>query len=405
MLALQAHLDLDEALLRLWDIGIDYIDTGVDSIRNRDLPKIRKTLGIPNARRLRSLKYWCGVFALSENELRELLPEFNIKMSEDASRLPKGAIRILRRETQRQLSQFNLENGPEVRDNQVGYTAPEKSKKSTIVHKSLIWENIGRIHSIPLRLLTEMEVAKIHEALVDDFKNSDDPIAPPGLRSEALLGSAVGRLKTTNGPVLKYPTVEMAAAALLHAIVLDHPFHNGNKRTAIVGMLVFLYENKYHLMCTQDELFKLVLLTAQRRLVRDCPTYEKADAEVMHIARWIYDRSRLIESGDRPIQWLHLKRLLGHYNCEWERATGNKLNIRRMKARRRWHIPEEYQTQVSCRNDGEDAEPDTVAMIRKALKLDAENGVDSRDFYNSAPHFSDAFILKYRELLRKLARL
>lgn len=165
MLAQQAHLDLDEALLRIWDIGIDYIDTGVDSIRNRDLPRIRRALGIPNARQLRSLKYWCKVFALSENELRVLLPEFNIKMSEEASRLPKNAIRKLRRESQRQLPQLTLEIASEAIDNQVGYTVPQKSQKQTIVHKSLIWGNIGRIHATSVRLLTEMEVKKIHEAL------------------------------------------------------------------------------------------------------------------------------------------------------------------------------------------------------------------------------------------------
>jgi prophage maintenance system killer protein len=28
----------------------------------------------------------------------------------------------------------------------------------------------------------------------------------------------------------------MAAAALMHAIVHDHPFHNANKRTALVAL-------------------------------------------------------------------------------------------------------------------------------------------------------------------------
>lgn len=35
----------------------------------------------------------------------------------------------------------------------------------------------------------------------------------------------------------------MAAAALLHSVVLNHPFFNGHMRTALVAMLVYLDEN------------------------------------------------------------------------------------------------------------------------------------------------------------------
>ena len=61
--------------------------------------------------------------------------------------------------------------------------------------------------------MTEDEVMRIHFELVKDFADGPDPIEPSGVRTESLLASAVFRPQTSLGDVLKYPTVEMAAAA------------------------------------------------------------------------------------------------------------------------------------------------------------------------------------------------
>lgn len=54
-------------------------------------------------------------------------------------------------------------------------------------------------------MLSAEDVLKIHEVLVRDFASSSDPISPPGVRSMALLESAVGRQWTSLGAVLKHP--------------------------------------------------------------------------------------------------------------------------------------------------------------------------------------------------------
>ena len=97
----------------------------------------------------------------------------------------------------------------------------------------------------PIDYLTAGDIAKIHWVLVDDFSQSKDPIDPPGVRSQGLLESAAHRPRTALGTTDKYPTVAMAGAALLHSIVLNHAFHNGNKRTALVSTLVFTDRNGY----------------------------------------------------------------------------------------------------------------------------------------------------------------
>jgi death on curing protein len=64
-----------------------------------------------------------------------------------------------------------------------------------------------------------------------------------GLRDAALLESAVAAPQATlsGEPLIKDP-VEVAAAYLFH-LCRNHPFLDGNKRTALATCLVFLSEN------------------------------------------------------------------------------------------------------------------------------------------------------------------
>jgi death-on-curing protein len=65
-----------------------------------------------------------------------------------------------------------------------------------------------------------------------------------GLRDEALLASAVAAPQATmmGEPIFTKP-VEIAAAYLFY-LCRNHPFVDGNKRTALATCLVFLSENE-----------------------------------------------------------------------------------------------------------------------------------------------------------------
>lgn len=56
-----------------------------------------------------------------------------------------------------------------------------------------------------------------------------------------------------------YPTLAEKAAALLFFICQNHPFHDGNKRTAYQAMEVFLAMQGFELTLTEDEAVQLVL--------------------------------------------------------------------------------------------------------------------------------------------------
>ena len=63
------------------------------------------------------------------------------------------------------------------------------------------------------------------------------------IRDLTLLQSAVGRPRASFGGEEFYKTVWLKAAALMHSLILNHPFVDGNKRTAFAAIIYFLKIN------------------------------------------------------------------------------------------------------------------------------------------------------------------
>ena len=397
-------MDLDEVLVRLWDVGLEYAENPNRTIHKRDLARAQRALNIATRKELMSPSYWCHHLDLTEETLMETLAKLEISVRPGAKRLPKGAISKLKNEAlsrgKSSVRVLNEHENPNSKTNNGSNLQP------------VIWEPIGRPRE--LNMINESEVLAVHEALVQDFQLQNDPIDPSGVRNWNQFSSAIHRPQTSFGNKKKYPTAEMAAAGLLHSIVLDHPFHNGNKRTAMVAMLVFLDENGLMLTCAEGELFKEVLLSAQHRLP-NCIYNEgeavtnRADREVLELARWIHSNSREIEQGNRTIQWRRLKKILNQYDCNIEHAGRNRLNITRtisVKGFLGRTRSVTLKSQVYCGGDGRDAEPNTISKLRKDLHLDEENGnIDTAMFYGAAPSSPDDFINRYRKTLKRLSHL
>lgn len=90
----------------------------------------------------------------------------------------------------------------------------------------------------PLAHPTVEAVKAIHAEVLAAHGGSD------GLRDEALLESAVAAPQATMlGKPLFTDPVEIAAAYLFY-LCRNHPFVDGNKRTALATCLVFLSENE-----------------------------------------------------------------------------------------------------------------------------------------------------------------
>lgn len=71
----------------------------------------------------------------------------------------------------------------------------------------------------------------------------DEPIDPRDHAQITLLDSAVNRPFQTFDGVYLHKTLSQQAAALFHSLVCNHCFNNGNKRTAVMALDIFMTAN------------------------------------------------------------------------------------------------------------------------------------------------------------------
>lgn len=379
-------LDLDEALLTLWDQGFDEVDDPDERIPPQMLKGVLQNLDIENIREQTKVAYWENRLGMSREAFARELETLGVVLRPRVSRLPKGALKKLRKKH---------------------IDVPIRVKPpaaAPVIPPPFEWHQVGR--QSPSSYLNEEDIVAIHRALVDDFASTADPIAPPGVKEPGLIGSAVNRPRTSFGDELKYPTIEMAAAALMHSIVHNHCFFNGNKRTALVAMLTFLDDNSLIVTCDEGELFRFTLKLAGHNLVPN--HYDNlADREVLEAARWIRSHSRAVQKGERPIPWHRLKRILRNYDCEFNTPNrGNRLNITRtVEIQKRWRRqPRTLHIQVQYAGDGQEVGRNTISDIRRDLELDEDHHIDSAVFYE-AKALPDDFVKTYAKTLRRLGRI
>jgi death on curing protein len=88
-----------------------------------------------------------------------------------------------------------------------------------------------------------------------------------GLRDEGLLLSALARPE--NLAAYGDPDVAALAASYAYGIARNHPFVDGNKRTALVTAGVFLLENGYELVAPEADAVVTILALAAGDLTED----------------------------------------------------------------------------------------------------------------------------------------
>lgn len=127
-----------------------------------------------------------------------------------------------------------------------------------------------------MKYLTSEKVLKIHDKLVIRFGGSLE------LRDKSLLESALARPQATFGGEDLYPTIFEKAAALMHSLLKNHPFVDGNKRTALTSTGVFLELNGYQLINTHKRELEFALAV------------ENGSLEVQKIAHWLKNHTEKV---------------------------------------------------------------------------------------------------------------
>ena len=95
--------------------------------------------------------------------------------------------------------------------------------------------------------LLEETLTAIHHLQIAEHGGSE------GLRDEGLLLSALARPQNLLAYGEPAPDLASLAAAYAYGIARNHPFVDGNKRTALVAARTFLILNGVDLKATQDD--------------------------------------------------------------------------------------------------------------------------------------------------------
>ncbi|MBK4729626.1 type II toxin-antitoxin system death-on-curing family toxin [Oxynema sp. CENA135] len=108
--------------------------------------------------------------------------------------------------------------------------------------------------------LTRADALLLHADQIESFGGT------PGLRDEGLLDSALAQPQATFAGEFLHSTIPEQAAAYLYHLAMNHPFIDGNKRTAFAVMDTFLRVNGYSLTLTDEQAYELVLRVVKGQL-------------------------------------------------------------------------------------------------------------------------------------------
>lgn len=122
--------------------------------------------------------------------------------------------------------------------------------------------------------LTLEQILVIHQDQIERYGGTH------GLRDLALLESAIFRPQSSFSSKELYKTIFDKTAALMHSLILNHPFIDGNKRTGIVSALVFLELNGFRLEVGTKELIKTALKIESKKL------------NLENVAKWLESNSK-----------------------------------------------------------------------------------------------------------------
>lgn len=113
------------------------------------------------------------------------------------------------------------------------------------------------------RFISISQVLDIHQDEINSFGGTS------GVRDEGLLDSALAQPQATFGGELLHPTIHEQAAAYLYHLAMNHPFIDGNKRTAFAVMDTFITLNAYSLNLSSEQAYNLVIQVVTKEISKE----------------------------------------------------------------------------------------------------------------------------------------
>ena len=193
---------------------------------------------------------------------------------------------------------------------------------------------------------------------------------------------------------------------------LPCPFHDANKRTGLLLLLLALKKMRRVPEVRQRDLEELAVEIADNRLNK-YPRYNEMrrsepDPEVMFIADYIKRNSRREDRTSYTITYRELDRRLHDFGYRLDNPKNNYIDVVRVTERRKlFGFGKREQVNVKVCQIGfpgwkKQVNQSAIATVRKEARLRPEDGIDSKVFFRGADPVH-ALIDTYSGPLERLA--
>ncbi len=102
-------------------------------------------------------------------------------------------------------------------------------------------------------MISKISVLQIHNSLIEVYGGIK------GIRDSSVLESAINRPFATFDGMDLYPDAQHKAAAIFQSILINHPFLDGNKRTAFALLVYLLKSGNFALSINEPEIYEFII--------------------------------------------------------------------------------------------------------------------------------------------------
>lgn len=271
-------------------------------------------------------------------------------------------------------------------------------------------------------------VRDLHDLLSRNYHlvGEMDPVEPAGVKNENMLKSAVDRQLVGWDDWYKYDNIYSNCSTLMFGVVKNHPFHNGNKRTAFLCMLKHLYVNAYVIKpeIGHKVIYEFIVAIADnslesfgrlnakkiyRQVKKDKKNEWTDEDKISFMEKWIQQNSvsknRIIKHRIKIStlkKFLNSKRIfleqtgtfIKTHQEEKRKIVGGLLTVGKKRINEKKYGVGASMTDVNKK---------VIANIRKDYNLTLGDGVDNVAFYDDKS-FLDEEMLIYKKLIYRLSK-
>jgi len=223
----------------------------------------------------------------------------------------------------------------------------------------------------------------------------------PRDRAGALLQSALARQFVGFGGVQKWHDHYQIAATALFGLIKNHPFHDGNKRTALLSVLYLLEKQGYTASVKKRGFEGLTVAIADNRHRQNTlykhlrGEYAADDADIAYIASRLSQMTRRLDRSQRALTYRQLNGLIKEHGFEMRNPHRNRINIFRIR-------DNQSVGRIGFPGMSKEVAKGEIKNARMLCRLTERDGFDSKAFYNDAGGM-DSLLLEYAKPLRRLA--